>query len=413
MLPEADINGRLEAISQLLFIEAGARAMQTSLNPFGARPEQATTFNTLTTGQLSFSPSLESSIGPDTRYRLRSDNSWTRENGATADTPSASLAEGYFGRHSLLFEHDPRPLGWRVEAERSETRYRDDIQPRLTLDLVRLSLDYTIGPELTAGVRAGRERTSLLPLDPSHNIYGVQARWQPSPLTSLSAFEEKRFFGSAWRVAFDHRNPKVAWNVLLSRTLDTAPQSVFEMAPVDNVTALLDAMLISRFPDPVERAKIVQDMIARTGLPTQTLQPITLFTQRVSIVTTRSASVALLGVRNTLTLAAFQSRAEDAVPGGTLATGAASANNVQYGASAALSHRFTPTISVNVSADWSRIHAIRAPDVSIQRAARLRVSLQATPKTVAFAGARYRNLDSNVATEGKEGAVFVGLDHTF
>jgi len=35
------------------------------------------------------------------------------------------------------------------------------------------------------------------------------------------------------------------------------------------------------------------------------------------------------------------------------------------------------------------------------------------PKTSAFVGARYRQLDSNVVNDGNERAVFVGADHRF
>lgn len=411
VLPEADITARLDAISRFLYIDAGARATQTSLNPFGARPVvTANTANTLTTGQLRFSPTIDSSIGSDTRYRLRSDNTWTRTSGG--DAAVASTGEGYFARHAALIEHDPRPLGWRLEAERSQTRYRDSAEPDVTLDLARASVDYAFGHDITAGVHAGRERTSLLPNDPAHNIYGAQARWQPSPLTALTAFGEKRFFGKSWRAAFDHRTPLVAFNLSMTRNLDTGPQTLFELPAVDNVSALLDAMLTSRYPDPIERGRIVQDMLDR-GINPQTLQPLGLFTRRVSVVTTHRAGVVLSGTRDTLALGAFRARSEDASQGVPAVTTDPLTNNVQYGASAELTHRLTPTFTVNVGADWSRITSILTPERSIQRSARLRITLQAAPRTTAFAGARYRDLDSNVATAGTERAAFIGLDHTF
>ncbi|WP_280154031.1 TIGR03016 family PEP-CTERM system-associated outer membrane protein [Piscinibacter sp. XHJ-5] len=411
LLPEADLNARLEAIERFFFLDAGVRAIQTSENPFGPRPESGTTRNTLTTGVVRFSPSIESAISAETRYRLRSDNSWTRQSGSTQ--AASSEAEGYFGRHSFLFEHDPHPFGWRLEAERNETRYRDGVQEPLRQDLARASIDYAFGPDLTAGVRVGRERTSLVAVDNERNIYGVQARWQPSPRTTLSAFEEKRFFGNSWRLSFDHRMPQVAWNVLVSRTLDTTPQALFDLPVTSNVAALLDAAFTTRFPDPVERARIVQDLITRQGLPAGTLRPVNVYAQRLSIVTQRTASVVLIGMRNTLSLGAFQTRTEDAPEGGSLATGTPLGNNNQHGASVSLSHRLSPIASLNASAEWSKVRALQGIDRSVQRTARLQLTVQAAPKTSVFGGARYRELDSNVATEGREAAVFAGLDHLF
>ena len=410
--PQADLNARLEAIERLLFVEAGVRATQTSQNPFGARPEATTSLNTLTTTQARFAPSIEAEAGPQSRYRLRSENSWTRESGSTGAAPETGAA-GYFGRHSLMYEHDARPFGWRIEADRSETRYRDDLQPALVLDVARLSIDYAFADDLTAGLRGGREHTSLVTHDDRRIVYGAQIRWQPSPRTTLAVFDEKRFFGSSWRLSFDHRQPQLAWNVVVSRTLDTTPQALFDLPRSDNVAALLDAMFTTRYPDPIERARAVQDFIASQGLPTATLQPVSLFAQRLSVVTLRSASVALIGTRNTLTLAGFQSRTEDAPDAGSLGSGASLTNNVQYGASLSLTHRLTPVIGLTASADWSRIRSLQTPDYTVQRTARAQLNVQVLPKTAAFVGARYRKLASNVVQEGREGAVFAGFDHRF
>lgn len=411
LLPQADLTARLEAIERLLFVDAGLRAVQTSENPFGALPEAGTSRNTVTTSEAHFSPTLKGEFGSQTRYQVRSDNSWTHTSGTTATT--LTTGAGYFGHHSALLEHDPRPLGWRLEAERSETRYRDDSQDPLVFDLARATVNYAFGEELTAGVRAGHERTSIMTSNDRRNLYGVEGHWQPSPRTSLSAFEEKRFFGRSWQVGFDHRMPQMAWNVTLSRTLSTSPQALFNLPPTDNVAGLLDAMFTTRFPDPAERARAVQDFIARQGLPTSTFGPLNIYSQRLSLVTLRSVSVVLVGVRNSLTLTGFQSRTEDSPDAGTLANGTPATNNEQRGASALLSHRLSPTIGLNVSANWSRVQALQTSDRSIQRSLRTQLNVQTSPRTAAFVGARYREFDSNVESDGREGAVFAGFDHRF
>src|SRR5262249_27688379 len=125
--PNAEIAAKAEAIQRFLFIEGGVRAQQTSADPFAARPEPGiNSHNTFTALQAHVTPSIESQIDPTTRYALRSSNSVTRETGAPGGSGAAS-GEGYFGRHSARIEHDPRPLGWKLEAERSETRYRNEL----------------------------------------------------------------------------------------------------------------------------------------------------------------------------------------------------------------------------------------------------------------------------------------------
>jgi uncharacterized protein (PEP-CTERM system associated) len=411
VLPQAEILAKAEAVPRFFFIEGGLRANQTSADPFAARPEPGTnTSNTFTALQAHITPSIESQIDPNTRYTLRSSNSITRETGAPGGS-GASSGEGYFGRHTAFIEHDPRPFGWKLEAERSETRYRNELQ-NITDDIVRASGNFAF-TDWTVGPRVGRERTTLQPSDPWHTIYGAQVHWEPSPRTALSAFVEKRFFGNAWLLEFDNRQPYLAWNVTTSRTLDTTPQALFDLPATGDVAGLLDAIFSTQIPDPLARERFVRDMLAR-GVPSSSLHPLTIYAQRASIVQSSSARVALIGVRNTLTLAAYRSRTEDATTQGSpVLTGERLFNNVQVGASATLSHRLTPTIAFSGALEWSRVRAIDTPEESIQRTARLRVEMQATPRTVGFAGLRFRNLDSNTEGEAKESAVFVGVDHRF
>ena len=147
VLPEGDISARLEAVERWLFLEASARAVQTSTDAFGVRADANSTSNVLTTTTGRFSPYVEGPIGPLTRYRVRSDNTWTHDSSVTS-AAADSGASGYFGRHVAFIEHDPKPLGWRLEAELSETRYRDETTPPLVGDVARLVVDYALSEEL-------------------------------------------------------------------------------------------------------------------------------------------------------------------------------------------------------------------------------------------------------------------------
>jgi len=414
ILPEVDASARLEAIERLGFLEAGYRATQTSQNPFGVREEGASTSNVVTTTQARFSPVIESSTRADFRYRLRSDNNWTRVIGANSGS-GVSTAAGYFGRHAALVEQDPRPFGWRLEADRSVTRYDDSAQPDVRIDTARAGLRYALNEEFSVGLRGGVERNNFDGVDGSRTISGVDLRWRPSERTLLTAQRERRFFGSGWEAAFDHRMPQLAWSFKVSRGVDTTPQSLFELPATANVAALLDAMFTTRFPDPAERARAVQDFIAHQSLPSATIQPTVLLSERLSLVTLRNASVALTGTRNTLALSAYQVRTED-VPGvGLFAGGGANNNNMQYGAAANLSHRLTPALGLNLGVSWSRTRALESigPDRTAQRGVTVQFNLEASRSTSAYFGGRLRKIDSNVVTEGKEGAVFAGMDHRF
>lgn len=409
--PTADIQARLEAIERFFFVEVGYRAAQTSGEVFGAQPDTASTANTLTTSQWRVSPFIDGRFGPDLRYNLRSDNTWARQIGEATTVASAG---GYFARHSGMVEQQPRPFGWRLEAERSITRYDDPQEDDVVISLARAIASYAVAEDWSVGVRAGRERNNVAAGDErSRSVYGAETRWQPTQRTTFSASADRRFFGNAWSLGFDHRRPLVAWNIALNRGVDTTPQSLFELPATDNVAALLDAMFTTRYPDPAERARAVEDFIDRQGLPRDTSRPRNLFSQRFSLVTSRRASVSFIGARQTLTLSGFSVRTEDALEAGPFALGEVASNNLQRGGSAVLTHRLTPLTSLTVTANWSRIRALTAIDETTEQGLRVQWSVQAAPQTQMVVGGRYRKLESNVAFEGREGAVFLGLDHRF
>lgn len=417
VLPEADVNAHVEAVERLVYVDGEARALQTSQNPFGANPSGNTAnSNTVTTTVVRLSPYISKSVSPTFRYNLRSDNVRTGANGsAIGETPSS--ARSTFGHHTALIEQDPVPLGWRLEAERSDTRFSDSTQPPLRLDLARLNVDYALwGQELSVGLRGGYERNSLLGTQQKNSIYGAQLRWRPTDRTQLTAYDEHRFFGSGWRLGFDHRMPWLAWNLVMSRSVETAPQLLFELPAGSNVAALLDAMFTTRYPDPAERARVVRDFMTSRGLPDGTFQPTSLYTQQLSLVTYRSASIGYIGPRSSVTLSAYHRRVQDALAAEVLPVApTAINNNTGYGGSVVITHRLSPVTTLNLQLDYARLRALRSIslDDTKQAAASLRVIMQASPKTGVFFGGRYRKLGSNAVQGGDETSVTAGLDHTF
>jgi uncharacterized protein (PEP-CTERM system associated) len=413
--PEIELEANLQAIERFLFVDASLLARQESANPFGPRPEAgATNENAVTTTAIRIAPRIEGTAPGLIKYRLESENGWTNEFNAPASV--APDAVGYFGRHTLAVGREPAPLGWQLEIQESLTRYRNSSLEPLKVDLARATIGYRVLSDLILGLRGGWEHTNF-ETDGGENgggIYGIDLRWQPSPRTQLTAWEEHRFFGSSWRVDFAYRTPRLAWTVASTRQLDTSPQSLLDLPATQNVPALLDAIFSARFPDPIERARIVNDLIAQRGLPTSTLQPISLQAQRLSVLQQTTTSVAIIGVRNTLTFSAYRSKSEDAVNSGPLAAATALTNNVQYGAGVAFAHRLTPAVDVIGAADWSHIESLEAGgERSIQRTLRLRVNSALSLKTVVYLGARLRNFDSNTLVAGDEVAGFVGIDHRF
>jgi uncharacterized protein (PEP-CTERM system associated) len=408
--PAVDLTANLEAIERFFFVEAGVVSRQQAENPFGPRPDGASSLNTVTTTQYRMIPSLEGRIGTDVQYRLRSSNSWTSVSGATIATDDGA----YLGDHTLRVERPPTPFGWSVEGGRNDSRFESSTPPSAVIDSGRLALLYAFAPTLNIGLRGGYESTNLVIENNEQAIYGVQLNWRPSERTDLSALWEERFFGNSWRLSFKHRMPRLAWNVALTKDVASFPQAFLTLPPTDNVAALLDAAFTTRFPDAAERGRVVADLIARQGLPASIAAQTSLFSQRVSIVISRNVEVAYLGVRNSVVLSGFSSRSED-LPDSIFGI-TPGANIAQRGASLTFSHQASQTLSFNLTAGQTRSRGFNVDEGlrSKQTAIRLQATRQLAPRTSAYVGARAQKFESNVDVEtARENAAFVGLAHRF
>jgi uncharacterized protein (PEP-CTERM system associated) len=413
LVPAANVGATLEAIERNLFIDAAVVITQTRNNPFAPRAEGVPAVDRLQTAQARISPYLQGNPSPNLRYLVRSDNSWT--DSRTKDGPAFEL-NGYVGRHVAEIERLPRPLGLALQLERTATRFSDTSQGTLTLDAARVRADYAFAAELTAGLRAGYERNDYVLGDKRDgSIYGVELAWRPTERTDVNGIWEHRFFGSGWRTTLSHRRPRFAFNALLSRDVGSAPQSLFTLTPTDDVAGLLDAAFTTRIPDPVERARIVQEVMSRQALPRSLGAPMNVYTQRISLITSRSASVVLLGARSSIAFTGFYLRTEDLPDSIFGLLGTAVENNTQRGATVTYSHQLAPLTSLNATYGYTRTQALRAiaPDSSDQHALRVQTQRQLGPRTNGFVGARYQIFNSSTTSDARETAIFAGLTHRF
>ena len=191
LLPLVNLSARVEPVDEFFFFEGEIRSSQEIENAFGARPEGRTTASTHAMRELRISPYIESKTGEGLHYGIRSDNLRTHESqtGALDSRDDGVSASGYFGRQSAHVTQDPTPVGWRVELERSQTKYSNSLQPSIEQSTAKLGVDYALTEDLGLGLRAGYESNSFLTTDRVRPIYGMELNWRPSDRSNLSVFE--------------------------------------------------------------------------------------------------------------------------------------------------------------------------------------------------------------------------------
>jgi uncharacterized protein (PEP-CTERM system associated) len=214
---------------------------------------------------------------------------------------------------------------------------------------------------------------------------------------------------------FDHRTPLSVWAVRADRDLTTYPQQFAALSAGSDVALMLNQIFVSRFPDPAQRQTVVDQLIRERGLPPVLASPLRLYTQQVTLQESQLATMGLLGARNSVFISLYRTRTEPllsatASPGLTDVL----ANNTQTGTNVVWSLKLTQLYTFTANADWLR--TVGSGSLSAE-SKQLTVSgiidAPLSPLTKVFGGARYQRFLSDVATEYREAAAFVGVSHTF
>lgn len=410
ILPQANILANLEAIDRLFYIDAALLANQDVLNPFLPRSDSASTFNKYTYAQARIAPYLQGSAGDDWRYLVRSDNSYTYTTQA-----ATSLENVYYGRHLAEVVRLATPLGGSLRVQSDVTIFEEQREADQRLDIALATITYAFTPQLSAGLRGGYERTNYTRNEESGPIYGIDLAWAVSPHTRIGGFWESRFFGPSYQFDASSRQRRLATNISGSRSVTTYPQLLVELPASGNVSSLLNAILTARFPDPVERAQQVRDLIARQGLPSSLPGAVNIYSRSANVLTSGTGSIALIGVRNTLALTLYYVKTELLPDAAIPPTFITFNNSIQKGVSVSLSHRLSTVTSLNATGSRLETRGFEpsAGNITDENIFEVQISRQLNSRSSAFIGARYQQQDStsDVIRDASEAAIFVGLFH--
>jgi uncharacterized protein (PEP-CTERM system associated) len=399
-------NALAELIAGTAFVDVRGNYQQQAVSAFGTQSRDAAVDNRNSTdvGSLLVAPYVRGRFGA-VRAEARASLQTTR----AKDTMDGDVDEGRFTVRVDSGE-SPRPLGWFADASRTVTDYRAG--RRTHDDLARAGLSYRVGPEWRIGAHVGQERTDLATLDSeSTTTGGIEVDWIPSVRTNLNAAVERRFFGTGHSLRFAHRTPNTAWAVYSSR--DISSNQLQGTGAFGTAYDLFFRQFASTEPDEIKRDQLVRDYMRANGIDPRSVIVGGFLTAAVTLQRSHGASVALVGVRNTLTLRLNASNTERADRIATAVDDLSSVDEVrQRGAVLDWSHRLTPESSLSLAGAVQR----STSDTSNERNTLKTISLSWTarlgPRTTATAGARRADFDSRTSPY-VENAVFAAARYAF
>ena len=221
---------------------------------------------------------------------------------------------------------------------------------------------------------------------------------------------ERRFFGNAHAVDFAYRTPRTTWAFSDSRDISTMPDRVTRLI-LGDAYSLFFVQFASIEPDPVRRDLLVRAFLAANGISPNALLAGDFLGSGVTVQRTQSLSLALQGIRSTLTL---RSQFSNSARVNRLRVGADSlveATRVrQRNITVDYSHRLTPTAAAGLT--LARLRTSGILEASTLTSLSATWSDMVNARTNVSAGARFVRFSS--ATQPyTERAVFASVRLTF
>ncbi len=334
-------------VENLLFFDARASVSQENVSPFGSLAANSVngSNNRTESRNYSFGPSLRSRFGNDISYSTGYRYTGSSYNSNAVATNHTSEIYGNIQSATTL-----RDIGVGANFDRTDQVYGGANE--IIVETVGSNLTYTLSPTIHLRANVGYDRNHY-PAAPDRGLSGVSYSggfdWNPTRHTSLSAQVGHRYFGPTANISLNQATAHAALHVSFTR--DQTTSSSAGLGVVANPEyALLDQILLASIPDPIQRALAVASFLARAGLSTARFGTTGFISTQLYVQKRFEVSLALLGLRNNVTLNVFRAESQAL---STLATSFDVFNQAskfrQTGYSANWSHTLGPRTSANVS----------------------------------------------------------------
>ncbi|MDH0868386.1 TIGR03016 family PEP-CTERM system-associated outer membrane protein [Mitsuaria sp. GD03876] len=401
-----------ELVPQALFVDVRGNVSQQSISAFGQQStnNQLDSPNRTEVRSLQVSPYWRGILAGLATFELRatglirssSDGGGGAGSSASGDSKQGTLSLGLSGPQGRVFN-------WGLNASTQRIHFDQTGVDNRTSSLLG-SLYWIPDVDWTLGVNAGRERSDYFGSETS-TIYGVTARWTPTPRTRIDGEWQHHSYGNSHNLALEHRMQQIALRVSSSQSVQTND------APTGQATnyQLLDLQFQGIQPDPVKRDALVRAVLAAMGLNGDALTGNGFISNTAMLQRRTELSIGYTGPRLVATLGANDSLSRRLGVSPTGSGDLALTNRLrQRGASVSLGYRFTPltTGSLSVTRQHTAGDDVGSTDMTSLLAS---VAMRVGPRADASFGLRHTKFDDNAFGNSgyRENAVYASLSQRF
>lgn len=344
--------GSLELIDDSLFIDIRSSVGRNNLSSFRGRSQwdDQSTQRQSEIRYVSVSPRWVGHIGKgDTEFSLKYDGE-----ALAYGSDLSNQNKGTF--RARLFDPTAGELfGWSLDYKNSGSSYRGQGQKDVTDASLTGTLIFHATRHVALRTVVGTEKNNYRSgSDDTGMTVGYGFNWHPTPRTTIDGLFENHVYGDTYDIRFSHRRPLSAWDLRVTREVTSAYQSATNSLG-SYYYDLFSSSLMSQFPDPVARDQAVRERMKALGFSIG--DSFGNFATNAFFVERRiQAGVSLIGARHTLAFSTYRSEREKTnsnlvtSPGDDFATN----NSIESsGATLSLTHKLTPTSTLNGSLFWS------------------------------------------------------------
>ncbi|MBC7700129.1 TIGR03016 family PEP-CTERM system-associated outer membrane protein [Aquabacterium sp.] len=385
-LPSGELILHSDLVDQWGGLEASVETRQIA-SPL----DQSAIPNSYTTTKALISPFIEHDFDANTKLKAQFEKSIIKSSEVTQK--QAPVPDLHASQYSARLERQPTPIGASLEwtAKDSEAATTGLLPSKYTYkeNAVRAGATYALNDQLHAGLILGRESIRQEAEQQSDTIRGITLDWRPNERAALNSRIERRFFGTGWKVDWNHRRLLFNWGFTSERTASTYASSVGRAVPVTN-----------------------------DGQPAS-LDPA--FSLAASLRQTFQGHMVFVGQRQSVTLASGMDKVEPLPLGpNSLAIGAATQ---QRYVEALFNRRLTPLTSLNTSLRWTRSSvdstgALVQPTFAQTGQTRTilwrgDINTKLSQQATATFGLRHQNATGSQQYGNDESAMFVSLGYHY
>nr|WP_316639040.1 TIGR03016 family PEP-CTERM system-associated outer membrane protein [uncultured Roseateles sp.] len=400
-----------EAVENWAYVDFSSSITQQAISAFGPQTvgNGLGDVNRAEVWSANLSPNVRGNLGNVARYNARLNLGMTNtRKSALADAHNSALqlSVGGLSGRSLL--------NWSLESSLQRQTFK--LGRHTENDSARGVLQFAAHDDLQLIANAGVESNNLQSSGrEQHSTYGLGLNWTPTERTKLSMQRDHRFFGEAHSISFEHRMARSIWRFTDSKDVsnNTGQSGGTSSSSPGTNYELYYGLYASLVPDPVQRQAYVLDYLRSVGLNPSASPVGGFLSSAVSVVRRRELSLALTGVRDTVTILATRtenrrldslSQVQDDLSN--------SARVSQTGLIFSLSHRLTPQASANLTLSQQKTAGVLATQSSTMRSILANWSASLGARTSLSLGARYVVFKATV-NPYNEKALFANLNRQF